>query len=369
MSRFIVELATPADEAELRRILAAGPTPGAISVAFLREPNYFGDPASAGEFRQVIVIRDNDNGSIAGMGCRSIRLCSVNGRWMPVGYLSNLRLLPPVRGQGLLARGYEFLRELHADGRTAFYLSTIAADNQAAIAALTVHRAGLPAYHFAGQYVTTVLPLGRSQRQPASGVQIRPAGPDDMPDVLRVLTASGPGRQFFPCYQASDFGPDARTFLNLRSEDIFLAFRRQQLVGLLAAWDQYAFRQNVVHSYHGPLRALRPLYNAWAGLTGRPRLPQPGQPLRSLVAALPVVADDDPRTAAALLDAAMDARRGQGWDYLLVGLHESDPLLRALHARRGRRYVTNLYVVCWPDGESLHRWLDARPPYLELGTL
>lgn len=369
MSRFIVGLASPADDAELRGILAGSPTPGAISVAFLREPSYFGDPASAGEFRQVVVIRDNDTGGIVGLGCRSIRPCGINGQRMPVGYLSNLRLLPHVREQGLLARGYKFLHELHADGRTAFYVSTIAADNQPALAALTACRAGLPAYHLAGRYVTTVLPLGRPQGQSAGGVQIRPAGPDDMPDVLRLLGHAGSRRQFFPCYEASDFGPGARTFLGLRSEDIFLAFRQRQLVGLLAAWDQQAFRQNVVHSYHGPLRALRPLYNAWAGLTGHPRLPRPGQPLRSLVAGFPVVADDDPQTAAALLDAALAARRGQGWDYLMVGLHESDPLLRALHARPGRRYVTNLYVVCWPDGDSLRRSLDARPPYLELGTL
>ena len=41
MSRISVELATSADDADLRRMLRENPMPGAISVSFEREPNYF----------------------------------------------------------------------------------------------------------------------------------------------------------------------------------------------------------------------------------------------------------------------------------------------------------------------------------------
>src|SRR5207248_2839454 len=136
----------------------------------------------------------------------------------------------------------------------------------------------------------------------------------------------------------------------------------------LAAWDQHAFRQTVVHGYGAPLRWLRPAYNAWARLTGRPRLPGPGDAFRYRVAALPLVADDDPAVFAALIDAQL-ARVGGGAEYLLAGLYEADPLLAVLRRYRATWYTTRLFLACWEDGEELRQSLDGRPPYLELGSL
>jgi hypothetical protein len=84
------------------------------------------------------------------------------------------------------------------------------------------------------------------------------------------------------------------------------------------------------------------------------------------VAALAVVAHDDPAVFAALLGAA---RQHAGHDHLLVGLHEADPLLAVLRPMRTVWYTTLLYHVCWADGEELRSSLDGRPPYLELGAL
>jgi hypothetical protein len=140
------------------------------------------------------------------------------------------------------------------------------------------------------------------------------------------------------------------------------------VVGTLAAWDQHAFRQTVVQGYGPPLGWLRPVYNAWARLADRPRLPKPGAAIRYRVAALPLVVDDDPAVFDALLDALL-ARGGGDADYLLIGLHEADPLMRALRRRWATWYVTRLFLVCWDDGEELRQTLDGRPPYLELGSL
>ena len=41
MSQFRFELATEADDADLRSILAATPMEGAVAVTFRREPSYF----------------------------------------------------------------------------------------------------------------------------------------------------------------------------------------------------------------------------------------------------------------------------------------------------------------------------------------
>jgi hypothetical protein len=375
VSRYRFELASAADDADLRRVLAETPMPGPITVTFQREPSYFDAAVVEGDFRQVLACRDGNNGPIVGFGARAIDERYVNGRPEPVGYLSGLRLLEAHRNLGLVARGYAYLRRLHEDGRTRLYVTTIAAGNEQAIRLLTSGRAGLPAYHFAGRYHTMALPIGRGRRyvgaqdspRGANDVQVRPARPDDLPDVLAFLQAVGPGRQLFPRYQAGDFFNPSGALRDLAAYDLLLAFRAGKLVGTLGAWDQAGFKQTIVAGYGSYLRWLRGLYNCWAGLRGRPRLPQPGQALRYLTAALPVVAGDDAVVFKALVDALLC--RTPAAEYLLIGLAEGDPLLAVLRSYRGVCYTTNVYLVCWQDGDELRASFDGRPLYLELGSL
>jgi hypothetical protein len=98
-------------------------------------------------------------------------------------------------------------------------------------------------------------------------------------------------------------------------------------------------------------------------------LPCPGEPLRTLSAVLPVVADDDPAIFRALLEALRDLCGGGPWTHLLVGLHELDPLVKAAQRFQTACYTSLLFLVCWPDGDAARLSLDSRPPYLELGSL
>jgi hypothetical protein len=120
MSRYRFELATQADDADLRRVLAATPMGGRIAVTFRREPSWFAGAAVDGRFRQVVACRDLEGGRLIGFGCRSVREVYVNGRPGQVGYLSSLRVLPEHRNLGLVARGYATFRGLHGDGRVPY---------------------------------------------------------------------------------------------------------------------------------------------------------------------------------------------------------------------------------------------------------
>src|SRR5262245_5965962 len=193
MSAYRFELATPDDDADLRRVLAATPMEGRIAIAFGREPSWFAGAVVDGRFRQVVACRDLQTGRVIGFGCRSVREVYVNGRPAVVGYLSSLRLLPEHRNLGLVARGYALFRKLHGDGRVPFYLTTIAAGNRTALKVLTSGRAGLPAYHPAGTYHTVAVALPRRKRPLAErGVHVRPARAEDLPAVLDFLATVGP---------------------------------------------------------------------------------------------------------------------------------------------------------------------------------
>jgi hypothetical protein len=373
MSRYHIALADSDDDDALRAVLASTPMPGMISVGFHREPSYFRAAAIDGRFRQVAVIREQATDRVVGLGCRSICTRYVAGQPAPIGYLSNLRLLPEHHGSGVVSRLYALLHRMHQDGRTPLYLTTIAHDNHTAINILTSGRAGLPNYHDVGSYLTVVFPLGKRRKGTGngtrSGVEVRQARADDKDTILDFLNSVGPRRQFFPCYETQDIFSTNGLLSGLRPEDLLLAFCGKRLVGTLGGWDQQAYRQTVVHGYGRPLSWLRPAYNVWATFRGLPRLPRPGERLRSLFAAIPLTLDDDPAVFEMLLETMLRERSGRQWDCFCLGMHESDPLLSSLQKWRVRRYTTGVYLACWEDGDGLRQSLDARPLYLELGSL
>src|SRR5947209_9826887 len=86
MNQYRFELATPADDADLRHVLAATPMAGRIEVAFRREPSWFAAAVVDGHFRQVVACRDRETGRVIGFGCRSVREVYVNGVRRAVGY-------------------------------------------------------------------------------------------------------------------------------------------------------------------------------------------------------------------------------------------------------------------------------------------
>jgi hypothetical protein len=366
MPGYRIELATLDDDADLRRILAETPMPGHLSVSFRREPSYFAAAEVDGHFRQVVAGRDLDTGRLIGFGSRSIRWVHVNGQPAAVGYLSALRLLAAHRNLGLVARGYAFFRKLHEDGQAPIYLTTIVEGNDRAIEILSSGRAGLPAYHPKGRYHTLAIPRApMASRRDWRGCAIRQATVADLPAIMAFLSANGPARQFFPCYQAGDFFGAHGALKGLLPSDLLLAWRDERIVGTLGAWDQRDFRQAVVHGYEGLLRWGRPLYNSWAWLRGRPSLPRVGEVLRNRYAVLPVVENND----AGVFTALLESLPMPGSDYLLLGLHERDPLMPLARRYAAAEYVTRVFVVCWHDGEAYRGQLDGRLPYLEAGSL
>ena len=371
MSRFELNLATPEDDEELRQVLAATPMDGKIRLAFAREPSYFGASAVEGEFVQVGVIRDKKSWGVVGFASRAVSSCYVNGEIEDVGYISALRLMPDYRRKlGLLARGYQFFREMHQDGKTPYYLTTIAEDNVAALELLTSQRAGLPIYHPLGRYHTLTIDSGqRCGPEAECQVEIRRAGPSDGERIAGFLHREGPKRQFFPNFLLSEFEDDGHRLTGLSTASILVAEQHGKVVGTIGVWDQRSFRQIVVHGYSPALRLVRPLYNVLAKVSRMPRLPPAGNTLNCRYAAVPVVANADADVARALVREALGLVRQQEGDCLLLGLHEEDPLLPIIRPLSGRKYTTLVFLVYWKDERPDMLELSRRVPYLELGCL
>jgi hypothetical protein len=235
--------------------------------------------------------------------------------------------------------------------------------------ALTSGRGGLPRYQDLGQFRCAAIGLRNVNGLGGGSVEIRNAGPADAGRLIDVLNAQGRLRQFFPVYTEADFGPSGQLLAGLEWKDVFLAVRSGEIIGVMAAWDQRAFRRWRISGYATWLRMARAPLNLAARFRRMPLLPEPGMPLRYFFLSLVCIRDDDVDVFSALLGEVM-RQREQGYDFFVAGLHERDPLVRRLMAYPHFPLHSRLYAVAWDNGVEAVRDLDpALAPYLEPGSL
>lgn len=361
--RFEFSLATGADDGELRQLLRHISMPGNITLAFLREPSFFLAEQAGSVTSQVIVCRDRQQGQMVGMGSRSFRRVYIDGKPTNVGYLSMLRGIPRARGNIGLARGYQYLKELHADGAVPYYFTTILDDNTEAARLLTSGRAGLPLYQPFARLVTYLIPLARKRQQQNSAVS--KGTQDHLPQALAFLQEWNSRYQFAPVYTLQDMLGQSSLLPGFSWENLYAYRQHGQTLGTLGIWDQQAFKQTVVTAYSRNMQIIRPLYNLYAYARGIPRLPRAGASINVLYAAF--TSGDKPIFAQLLRQARADWS-GKGYDYLSIGFCADHECAHVASHHAAQRIASTLYLVYWPDSEVLLPQKD-RPAHLEIATL
>lgn len=364
------ELATPADEPALRRLLRDNPMGGAVRLTLEREPDAHIAAAAEGEPHATAVLRRGD-GAIVAMGSRAVMDVFVNGAPRRVGYLSQLRVAPRQRGRlRALAAGYALLRAQRAADEEPYELTSILADNAGARRLLEAGLPGLPAYRALGSFVSLVIPTGRARRpRPPRGLRLEPGSPARLEAIAACLERNH--RRF---QLARRWAPDVlrspRRSPGLAPHDFHVALDGEAVVGCLALWDQRAFKQVVVRGYGGALLRFRRFVNLAAPLLGLPRLPDPGQALSQAYLSHVAVDGDAPAVFTALLDEALAGARARGIALVVAGFAAGHPLLHvARRRRRARAYESVLYAVHDDGGAEAVAALDGRALHVEVALL
>lgn len=367
MTRYRIRLAAREDDAALRTRMAEDILHGQISVSFRREPDYFAATKLFGDHSQVVVCEDGD-GRIVGLGCRHIRQSYLNGFASRTGYLSDLRIAPDARQGTLLARGFRFMRALHDADPVPLYSTVVLDGNEAALSALTQARVGLPVYSPLGRMLTPALHLDRVRRIPkVAGVNIRRASAADLIRVTEFMRREHARKQFAPVWDVAAL--TAPGMGRLRIEDFWIAERGDTLLGALATWDQHALRQTHIEAYSKSLSRIRPLYNLLAKVSPLKRLPAPGERVPYLYLSALAIADDSPAVFAQLLATVCNAVRSGPWHYAICGLHQRDPLAAVLENYRRIEAAGLLFAVYYPEQPNAFAELDHRIPYVDFGVI
>jgi hypothetical protein len=365
---FAIHLATPSDDAPIRALLRREAMPGPIRLSYEREPGFGLGCGAAAEDCQTLVARDEQNGEIAGLACRSTRRVYLNGSEQRIGYLGQLRIDSRYRGRWLLSRGFAELKRMHDLDPVPVYLASIVAGNREA-AGVLVHRPrrGFPRFRPIADYRTLAIGARRAKAPLRDCVQIAAPRADELAEVAQFLQLHGARRNLFPVWTVNEI--ERLAGFGLRGEDLRIARRSGKIAGVAALWDQSAYKQAVVRGYSGWLGRAAPFYNRLAPWLGRAPLPRPGEAIRCAYVSLIAVANDDAEVFRALLRELCNLASARGLSYMMVGLDCRDPLLPVASEYSHIAYPSTLYLAEWPPGEGLYERLDRRPVYVDIATL
>ncbi len=363
--RFEFSLATEADDRELRELLRQIAMPGNITLAFLREPSFFLAEQAGSTASQVILCRDRKLGLLVGMASRSFRSVYIDGKPTNVGYLSMLRGIPQARGNPGLARGYQYLKQLHADGAAPYYFTTILDDNTEAMRLLTSRRGGLPVYKPAARLLTYLLPLARKQRRHQPHSAVSRGEQDHLPQAVTFLQEWNSRYQFAPVYTLQDMLGQSTLLPGFSWQDLYVYRKELKVLGTLGVWDQQSFKQTIVTDYSRKMQTIRPMYNLYASVRGIPRLPRAGADINVLYAAF---TSGDKPVFAELLSQLRDDWSGRGYDYLSVGFPAGHGCASVAARFATQRIASTLYIVYWAEDDMVLP-KGSRLVYPEIATL
>lgn len=364
------DLATGADEADLRRLLRETPFAGSIELSLEREPCIDRANAVEGENHQTIVVRSESDGHVGAMGTRTLASRYVNGAAMRLGYLGQLRVSSQYRASPtLLRRGYAMLRQLHADEASPFYITSIVLDNRPARRFLEAGLPGMPHYELVDELVTMMFSTRRFVRSMSRSANVECATTADLPMLADCLARYGARYQFSPVWTEADLASPVRT-RDLSASDFVVARVSGRIVGCLACWDQRGFKQAVVRGYDRWLKSVRPVANLFGSISGTPKLPAVGESVPFAYLSHLGVDDDDPDVFLSLLDSVLSLAAERDIEIVGLGLSARNPLTSvALGHYKARTYSSRVYTVYWPDGAAAAAALDERPTHLEAAIL
>lgn len=349
-SRPVVTPITRDDDGAVRALLRASVIPGAVRVAFTREPHYFaGDSLAGGEDHAVVARHER---RLVGLGRCSVYPLFRNGAAARIGYLGALRVASGTpHAARLLRDGYARLAELVGEVDACF--TSITSDNARARAVLERGgRLGLPTYTPIASLVTLMAPVHAGGGVPDVAA-VDTAADADAGDAVAYLASRARDVQL-----ALPWGPDRLVQLashGFAADDLLVVRRAGTVVAAAGVWDQRPFRQVVVDGYDPTLQLARPAANLWLRLTRRPALPPPGSVLaQGAVLGAFVTAPDDWR---ALWPALQSRAHAKGLAWLAIARDARDPELPVLRAlTRAREYHTTLYDVSLGGRSPASAW-------------
>lgn len=365
------DLAGSEDDEDLRRLLRDLPLEGRVSLSLEREPSVFAAATVGGDQHQILIGRDTKTGQVAGFGGRFEMDAYINGDVARLGYFGELRVLPRRRKSlgHVMVGAFGAMRKLHEQGSTPFYFTTIISDNRPARRLLEAGVRGMPTYQPFDRLLTFVIPTRKNRKKGSGKHSVLSGNKFSMRAIADHLQAHGQNHQLHPFWSKENLESNERC-RGLALRDFLVVEQGGNIEGLLALWDQRDFKQSVVRGYAPGLSRMRPLFNVMAPIFGQPVLPPPGTRLENAFLSHVAVPHDREALLADLVADACVRAAARNIDYVSIALSARNPLAKSLEQTFScYRYVAEVYLVYWPDGEATAQSISRTVSHLEVAII
>lgn len=368
MPVFTLRPASPDDNDALLDLCRI-PVSGAVQLALEREPDYFAGAAVQAEEPEIYVAI-HSSGRLAGMFNVGYRTVFLDRQPTRLRYFCDLRIHPDFQRSRLLFEMMHFCLTNGIINDEELAQTVIFSDNLPMLAHLDLSkrknttRRLAHLYQLIGEYHTYLVKLpAKIRSKPTENWEIRRATTADLAAMQRYLDSEERCYQGFPCYNFNKLA-ETNYYRNLAIGDFYLAFEKDELVGIAGIWDQKAFKQTRITGYDRLLTFMRPIVNAFAGAAGSFALPEVGKVLSYFSLHTILIKEENPQILLALLGEISSDAAGKNFDYFLCGLRGDSPLTKACLSFKTTRLIKGNYYLVSGNHDLPAKYL-ALPFYLE----
>ncbi len=367
--RLVGRIIGPEFNQQMLEILQASPieSPG-LSICFDRQPDIFQMARLKYDPARYVGFFDGDR--IVGFAMVGYHLGYVNGAPAPVMHFSDYYVLKEYRGRGTLTEAIKILYRDRPEQAQIGY-AIVMQGNRAAEKVL-YRSLVLLSFLGRGRIVGTLEAhnmLITSRRRSHLGYRVRRATMEDAGAIVDLLQVEYSRRLFGVVLDRDLFYRNLATRPGCGIDSYYVAEQDGGVVGVLAAWDTSAFKQNRVVRYGPALQLLR-LGLAVAGpVLGFPRLPSPGEAFRDVHITDCAAVDRSPAIVAALLEHVYDDCRERRCNSMIFAGPANDPLLSA--TRTFRQEVVRSHIVVFSTSADLMEEgrIDMSLPFIDVALL
>ncbi len=317
---------------------------GGLSICFDRQPDIFvmaelkyTHPVWGGFF---------EGDELAGFALVGYHEAYVNSRIIPVMHITDCYIRPKSRGRGYLRSALPFFFEHGSEASIGY--AVVMKGNRPAEAQLGDKLADRPwclrSKKIAELAARNILFSLRRRRKPAYAV--RTARLDDIDAIVDLLHAEHSNRLFGLVTSPDRFAAGLKSRPGLSIDNYYVIEQGKLLLGVCAAWDTCAFKQNRVLRYSPLFKAVRVGNNLFSSIAKIPPLPAPGEPFRDIVITDWAVRERSVEVMHALLEHVFNIYYGQGYHSMIFGSCSDDPILEATRGFFRTQVVSDIALFC-----------------------
>ena len=367
--RLTGRLIGPDFNGQMLQILRASPIESrALAVCFDRQPDIFA--MARLKYDPVRYVGFFDADRLVGFAMLGFHIGHVGGRPTQVMHLSDYYVLEEFRGRGTFT---EALKVLYREGRDRAKLGYAIVMEGNRAAERLMHRClHVLSFLMNGRVIGTLEArtiLVTFRRAHRSAIQVRPADASDLDAIVGLLRAEYEPRLFAPVIDREAFLRNLGGRPGCGIDAYYVAESRGRIVGVLAAWDTRAFKQNRVLRYGPSMQVTRIAYTFMRPVFGFPRLPKPTEAFRDVHITDCAAVDRSPEIVHALLERVYADCRRRGYNTIIFASAAQDPILEA--ARGFPSEVVRSHIVAFSTDPELvaDGRIDTSMPYVDVALL